>query len=73
MFSTVADALAFGTIAISGSGVAITALCKWRPKGSNGYMRQDLCDERSAAIQKDIKEIKDTLKDIYAGINGKGK
>ena len=66
---TMPEAIAFGTMMLGGSGVAITGICKWRPSKTNGFMPKALCDERSQTIKDNIEEIKDTQHRIFDKID----
>ncbi|MBW2645078.1 MAG: hypothetical protein JRE23_02665 [Deltaproteobacteria bacterium] len=69
MFESLPDALAFSTMIVTGGGIAITGICKMKSPKSNGFMPKSLCDERSGAIQDDIKEIKDMQQRIFDKID----
>jgi len=69
MFESLPNAIAFSTMIVTGGGIAITGICKMKPPRSNGFMSKSLCDERSGAIQDDIKEIKDMQQRIFDKID----
>ena len=62
------DPMTMSSAIIGFSGVAITAICKWRPRGTNGYMSKSLCDERSTHIAASIVRIEQTQVAIFAEI-----
>jgi len=59
-----ADAVVLGPAILGFSGVVITGILRFKPS-TNGYMPKTLCDERSGAIQGDIKEIKEIQGKIF--------
>lgn len=63
-----ADAVVLGCGILGVSGTAITGICKWRPRGANGFMLKSLCNERSQSIKEDIAEIKVTQHNIFKEI-----
>ncbi len=65
MFTSLPNAIAFSTLIVTGGGIAITGICKLKPHKINGFMPKALCDERSGAIQEDIREIKDIQQKIF--------
>ena len=62
------DPMTMSSAILGFSGVAITAICKWRPSGTNGHMSKALCDERSAHIAESIVRIENTQDKIFAEI-----
>jgi len=70
MFESLPNAIAFSTLIVTGGGIAITGICKMKPPKSNGFMLKSLCDERSGAIQEDIREIKDMQQRIFDKLDG---
>jgi len=62
------DSITLSSAILGFSGVIITALCKWRPRGTNGYMTKSLCDERSANIAVSIARIEKTQEKIFTEI-----
>jgi hypothetical protein len=63
-----ADAVVLASAILAVGGTAVTGICKWRPSGSNGFMPKSLCDERSGAIQENIREIKLIQQEIFKEI-----
>ena len=57
-------------VALAGlCGVTLTVIHKVFPPKTNGHMLKVLCDERSGAIQEDIKEIKETQIKIFEKVD----
>jgi len=65
-----ADAIAFGALVVSGGGIGITGICKWRPRGTNGFVTKDVFAVTIKNIEKDISEIKKTQHDIFDKLDG---
>ena len=63
-----ADPMILSSAILGFAGVVITGLCKWRPRGTNGYMSKSLCDERSTHIAASIARIEQTQVAIFAEI-----
>jgi hypothetical protein len=61
------DAIAFGTMVLGGSGISITAICKWKRNG-NSAVPEKLCRERHGSVKEDIGEIKATQEKIFGEI-----
>jgi hypothetical protein len=62
------DAIVLSSAILGISGTVITALCKWRPKGTNGFMPIDRCDDRFKSLCKGIERIEETQKEIFKQI-----
>jgi len=67
---TLPEAIAFGTMVLGGSGVAITGICKFRPRKNNKYVPMQLFDERTKNMAASIERIERTQDKIFIEIAG---
>jgi len=62
------DPMTMSSAIIGFSGVAITAICKWRPRGTNGYVPTAQCDDRFKFVCDGIARIEHTQREMFAEI-----
>jgi len=64
------DAAIISSAVLALGGAGITGICKWRPRGTNGFVTKDVFNVIIKNIEKDISEIKKTQHDIFDKIDG---
>jgi len=65
-----ADAAVISSALLAFGGVGITGMCKWRPRGTNGFVSKNLCDERSHNIEQSVARIELKVDKLIDKIDG---